>query len=141
MTAATSQPCPQCDGTLCERVVAGIHIDVCDQCRGVWFDAGELKDYRRHHGYRGLPSPVLVTYGEKGPRRTCPVCQGDSLAERSVAHRPVLHCARCAGLFLPDAELRALIGKEDDSWSFGDLSGVGDLLMIPLELVGAILSP
>ena len=34
--------CPKCDGTLIETDFDDIKIDVCDQCTGVWLDAGEL---------------------------------------------------------------------------------------------------
>lgn len=34
--------CPKCDGTLIETDFEHIKIDVCDQCSGVWLDAGEL---------------------------------------------------------------------------------------------------
>lgn len=34
--------CPKCEGTLYEAEHEGVKIDVCDQCSGVWFDAGEL---------------------------------------------------------------------------------------------------
>jgi uncharacterized protein len=35
--------CPKCDGTLAEVTHDGIQIDQCDQCDGVWLDAGELE--------------------------------------------------------------------------------------------------
>lgn len=34
--------CPNCGETLRERERAGIEIDVCPVCRGVWLDRGEL---------------------------------------------------------------------------------------------------
>lgn len=34
--------CPKCEGTLVEADFEKIKIDVCDQCSGVWLDAGEL---------------------------------------------------------------------------------------------------
>ncbi len=34
--------CPKCEGTLIEADFDTIKIDVCDQCSGVWLDAGEL---------------------------------------------------------------------------------------------------
>ncbi len=34
--------CPKCDGTLYETDYEGVTIDVCDNCTGVWLDAGEL---------------------------------------------------------------------------------------------------
>lgn len=34
--------CPKCDGKLVETDFENIKIDVCQNCSGVWFDAGEL---------------------------------------------------------------------------------------------------
>jgi Zn-finger nucleic acid-binding protein len=34
--------CPACGGQLVEVERAGVHIDACRQCRGVWLDRGEL---------------------------------------------------------------------------------------------------
>ena len=34
--------CPKCDGKLLETEYEHIHIDVCNECSGVWLDAGEL---------------------------------------------------------------------------------------------------
>lgn len=34
--------CPRCDGDLTPRQRAGIEVDVCSNCRGVWLDRGEL---------------------------------------------------------------------------------------------------
>ena len=34
--------CPKCDGKLIETDFEAIKIDVCNNCTGVWLDAGEL---------------------------------------------------------------------------------------------------
>lgn len=34
--------CPKCDGSLVETNYENIKIDVCNNCAGVWLDAGEL---------------------------------------------------------------------------------------------------
>jgi Zn-finger nucleic acid-binding protein len=34
--------CPKCAGNLIETDYENIKIDVCDNCSGVWLDAGEL---------------------------------------------------------------------------------------------------
>ena len=34
--------CPKCEGSLVETDYENIKTDVCNQCHGVWFDAGEL---------------------------------------------------------------------------------------------------
>lgn len=34
--------CPRCGGNLMEREYHDVAIDVCDSCRGVWLDRGEM---------------------------------------------------------------------------------------------------
>lgn len=34
--------CPNCNETLRERERAGVEVDVCPACRGIWLDRGEL---------------------------------------------------------------------------------------------------
>jgi Zn-finger nucleic acid-binding protein len=34
--------CPNCNETLRERERAGVEVDVCPGCRGIWLDRGEL---------------------------------------------------------------------------------------------------
>ena len=38
----TDMRCPRCDGDLRERMFHSVRIDICDSCRGVWLDRGEL---------------------------------------------------------------------------------------------------
>ena len=40
--ASTGMKCPRCAGDLGERLYHNVHIDVCNTCRGVWLDRGEL---------------------------------------------------------------------------------------------------
>lgn len=35
--------CPKCDGTIVEISFGGVTIDRCNECGGVWLDAGELE--------------------------------------------------------------------------------------------------
>ena len=42
--------CPKCGGTLAEREMHQVKVDVCQECGGLWLDAGELdlvRDARR----------------------------------------------------------------------------------------------
>jgi hypothetical protein len=39
---STDMICPRCDGDLRERMFHSVRIDVCENCRGVWLDRGEL---------------------------------------------------------------------------------------------------
>ncbi len=38
----TEMKCPKCDGNLVESNYENVKIDVCENCSGVWLDAGEL---------------------------------------------------------------------------------------------------
>ena len=46
LNAENPQPseinCPKCEGKLVETNYENIKIDVCNNCSGTWFDAGEL---------------------------------------------------------------------------------------------------
>jgi hypothetical protein len=42
----TQMNCPRCEGKLVETQFENITIDVCNQCGGTWFDAGELAQIR-----------------------------------------------------------------------------------------------
>jgi len=39
---ASEKSCPNCDGKLIETDYESVKIDICNQCHGVWLDAGEL---------------------------------------------------------------------------------------------------
>lgn len=39
---ASDMKCPKCDGYLVESDYENVKIDVCNNCTGVWLDAGEL---------------------------------------------------------------------------------------------------
>lgn len=41
-SADSAVKCPKCDGNLIESDFESIKIDVCNNCSGVWLDAGEL---------------------------------------------------------------------------------------------------
>jgi Zn-finger nucleic acid-binding protein len=48
--------CPKCSNMLVERTRAGVAIDICSGCSGVWLDRGELDKLldreRRNNGDR-----------------------------------------------------------------------------------------
>lgn len=47
-TEASALQCPKCDGNLVESDFENIKIDVCNNCHGVWLDAGELARVVNH---------------------------------------------------------------------------------------------
>jgi uncharacterized protein len=45
--------CPKCHGKLVESDFENIRVDVCDNCHGVWLDAGELAQIAHHEENKG----------------------------------------------------------------------------------------
>ncbi len=35
--------CPKCGGQLAEKLFHNVKVDVCQDCKGTWFDAGEIE--------------------------------------------------------------------------------------------------
>ncbi|RJQ81508.1 zf-TFIIB domain containing protein [Pseudonocardiaceae bacterium YIM PH 21723] len=66
--------CPKCPGTMRVYNRSGIHIDQCDQCRGVFLDYGELEalsqaeqQYHQAAPPPPPPPPPAPGYAAPGP--------------------------------------------------------------------------
>lgn len=55
--AAEPRHCPGCNGVLAARWLHGIEMDVCERCRGLWLDAGELRQIVANSRQRGAGPP------------------------------------------------------------------------------------
>jgi Zn-finger nucleic acid-binding protein len=80
---------------------AGITIDACMECRGLWFDATELERVL------ALPGPVFyasrLQYTDSEPTdHPCPRCHGAMRAQEVQPGGFVYdRCSACGGLWLP----------------------------------------
>ena len=54
--------CPKCETTLKMGERSGIEIDYCEQCRGIWLDAGEIDKIIERNQFRqqvpATPAPA-----------------------------------------------------------------------------------
>jgi ribosomal protein L37AE/L43A len=53
---SSEMKCPKCDGNMMETNFENVKIDVCENCSGVWLDAGELAqivDKDKNEGWFG----------------------------------------------------------------------------------------
>ena len=76
-----SLSCPSCQSAMIPRERGGVHVDVCEPCRSVWFDAGELESYRasRDRALGKLPDPARASAAAvQNPSLTCPRCAAAS---------------------------------------------------------------
>ena len=68
--------CPRCGVALSQRTRAGVVVDACNHCRGVWLDRGELEKLvaefhthvRKTRPWRTEP-PILNNAAAPGGRR------------------------------------------------------------------------
>jgi Zn-finger nucleic acid-binding protein len=93
-----------------EETRAGVKLDLCRVCFGVWFDGGEMEDYHEAGG-----SARLSDVPAKGDRYEptgesahvkCPRCESDILRHGRISRHRVMRCTSCRGLFLPNANSR-----------------------------------
>lgn len=113
--------CPRCRVMLDEMTSAGVVIDVCSACRGMWLDRGELEQIVARsdslHNERRRAGPGTGTNvglekrrerptarpGDEGLLR-CPRCY-HLLRETWQDGVPVDMCSRCRGVWLDNGEL------------------------------------
>lgn len=94
---------------------AGVQIDVCPQCAGIWFDDGELRSL-----VKGSPEtmqalddqyvPELEVLTGTGSYRHCPR-DNDVLETYNYAYDTPIKidsCPTCRGVFVEDQELAAI---------------------------------
>jgi len=82
----------------------GVRVDVCMNCAGVWFDAGELDTIRRATEKRPEVAGLFedhfrVVSGR--PKRPCPRCSNPYLSSGIIRDRQVDLCDSCRGLWVP----------------------------------------
>lgn len=106
--------CPCCDTLLAPDSAAGVQVDACPKCAGIWFDGGELArlaqarpgclaglEHRHDSGLAG---------GQIAPRlggRLCPVCRV-FMREFEFPWAPGIRldgCTGCHGIWADDGEL------------------------------------
>jgi Zn-finger nucleic acid-binding protein len=113
--------CPR-DGTELQKVeLAGVELDKCHQCDGLWFDPGELEQLRdaqlseaEEQIEREYGNPE-VTRGEVDGYMRCPRCDDGRLQQITYTYTNrvrIDRCENCLGFWLDDKELDAIIGKK-----------------------------
>lgn len=108
--------CPVCKSDMIVVEYHEIELDYCNECRGVWFDAGELElilqtlELESEHTLftHMLQSPPAAT-SEKS--RKCPIC-GRKMRKTNLGGQPELLvdlCSREDGIWFDGGEVAQLI--------------------------------
>jgi Zn-finger nucleic acid-binding protein len=113
--------CPRGHGAFQERTIGPVRLDVCQECRGIWYDIDELrvlKDRESHGDYRWIDVDLWKDPGDfrAAKQRNLP-CPKDS--EILVTMRygetnvEVNACPKCHGIWLENGDYEAIIGALD----------------------------
>ncbi len=103
--------CPKCNAQMDRVQLAGIDVDRCAGCKGLWFDQGELDALRAIDESEmldlGLPAIGIEFNGQHDI--DCPRCDDIALLTRRVNGNgmTVEHCPSCQGSFLDAGEFTA----------------------------------
>src|SRR5262245_60662229 len=100
--------CVKCDSVLDKGTYAGVEVDLCPNCGGLWLDKGELDKIekgteeqvdtlRKSLGGTGKSTPSEI-------QTACVACDG-TLKEVELGEVTVDYCTKCGGMFLDRGEL------------------------------------
>jgi Zn-finger nucleic acid-binding protein len=119
-------PCPGCGGFLEPQALDDVEIDVCTDCRGIWFDwfDGELTSLARR--LEASTAPARATVITRAREHPCPRCF-EELGADLVHGTEVLRCASCAGAFVDRAGAEALGRVSPSSESPSEVKGFARL--------------
>ena len=106
--------CPACGGELSSNEAAGIEVDVCASCGGIWFDPFELMKVDEPHESAGealldVAGDHRVAVDHENPRQ-CPR-DGAQLARHFFSVKKqaeVDECPECGGVWLDVGELATI---------------------------------
>lgn len=115
MAERTPRICPACESPLATARLAGVAVDGCEQCGGVWLDAGEVQKLAswpaalQAVGRRFKGAAVNLSLGKLG----CPACGGPLEPHEFPSMRGIEldRCSACEGLWLDAGEARQLAAR------------------------------
>ena len=108
--------CPVCKYNMIVVEYHNIELDYCTDCKGVWFDSGELELLLKSHGLEEakmfldniLDSPEAISSEKK---RKCPIC-GHKMKKTTIGEQPQILIDVCGGehgLWFDGGEVTQLI--------------------------------
>ena len=113
--------CPACKSDMIVIEHSKIELDYCTNCRGAWFDSGELEllvESMQLEGSSLSLDSILTSPEAKSSerKRKCPIC-GRKMKKATVGHEPEVlidACSRGHGLWFDKGEVGQLITQLSD---------------------------
>lgn len=113
--------CIKCNtGELKPITIEQIEVDECNNCSGIWFDAGELEKILEKKNIAVLKNKIDNNTGHDELKSACPKCGDISYLIRIASlTNPSVHidtCLKCYGQWLDGGEIEKL-NKDDMDFS------------------------
>ena len=110
--------CPTCKHTMVAVEYHNIELDYCNDCKGVWFDSGELELLLKSQSleesqafFDGILNSQEAASSEK--KRTCPIC-GYKMKKTAIGGQPEILIDACRdkhGLWFDGGEVTQLVKR------------------------------
>ena len=99
--------CPKCQKDTLQGFgqVEGVDVDFCSECKGIWFDAGELAFYVEVE--KDVPDLEAAIASGKPSGHFCPRCSTELVETHYVPGESLMIdvCPSCKGIFLDKGEV------------------------------------
>jgi Zn-finger nucleic acid-binding protein len=109
--------CPTCGNAMVTLELAGIEIDHCVHCGGIWLDAGELELLMDNpQKARHLLDSFQEASASLESARRCPICEKKMAKILVGTSKPPLlidRCRRTDGIWLDRSELQEILKRGD----------------------------
>ena len=137
--------CPQCEIPMTKKSRGDVTIDACPQCRGLWFDSGEIDDLKDQLGPPDLRWADFELWRKKAEFEVapdalqCPRCPDAALTfmRDRETETAVRFCPRCKGSWMTAGDFAGIVtalSKEADHLTAADY--VRESLKQASELIG-----
>lgn len=137
--------CPRDGAELATVRVAGIELDKCHHCDGLWFDPGELDRVRKldradleEQIERQYGDPEVAA-GEVDGYMRCPRCDDGRLNQVTYTFQKrvkIDRCDKCYGVWVDDEELDAIIGEKQQLEKIAESSAIKAFMRAAARVMG-----
>lgn len=103
--------CPHCNSTAIILELAGVEIDYCPECGGIWLDGGELETLLAD-GADDILSEFKIDKRSKEKKLRCPAC-GKKMQKIVSGNTCIDRCPKGHGYWFDQGELAEIIAKDD----------------------------
>lgn len=92
--------CPYCHSTMRVDYYKDIEIDICDKCRDIWFDKGELDKFLAYEKRDRVIFKEVIHNSPVKSKAQCPSCNEKSLNITECKSFKFGYCPSCDGILI-----------------------------------------